>query len=370
MKKLTKKQTLLIGMTLFSMFFGAGNLIFPPLLGAHSGTNFIPAVFGFILTAVLLPTLAIVVVAKHHGLKNLTDRIHPLFSLVFITLVYLLIGPGVAIPRTASTSYEMAIAPLLSSKMTSLQIVYALLFFAASTYIALHPNRLKDLLGKYMTPLLLGLILLVFIGTLVSQDATIGNATQTYQHTPTVQGFIDGYQTMDILAALNFGIVITLNVRDFGIYDDRAIARSIMKAGLIAGSLLAIIYLATGYIGAHTSMYTSTMNNGANILTYAIDLAFGKAGQILVGLIFFIACFNVCTGLLSCVSEYFYTLIPKIPYKVWLIGFASLSFVISSMGLDFILDLSTPVLEIICPIAVIVILFGLIISPKNEKTSD
>ncbi|WP_317437546.1 branched-chain amino acid transport system II carrier protein, partial [Thomasclavelia spiroformis] len=115
MDKLSLKNTLIIGITLFSMFFGAGNLIFPPLIGAKSGEQFVLAILGFILTAVVIPTVAVIVVSKHRGLKNITDRFHPKFTLIFITLVYLLIGPCVAIPRTASTSFEMTLAPFISS---------------------------------------------------------------------------------------------------------------------------------------------------------------------------------------------------------------------------------------------------------------
>lgn len=365
MKKLSLKNTLIIGVTLFSMFFGAGNLIFPPLLGVQAGKEFILAVSGFIVTAVIIPTIAVIAVAKHHGLKNLTDRIHPVFTIIFVTLVYLLIGPCVAIPRTASTSFEMALAPLIGNSFFS-QMIYALIFFALSSYVALHPNRLKDLLGKIMAPILLALIAILFIGTLVAVPFGTVDPNAHYASGAFMSGFIDGYQTMDILAALNFGIIIALNIQDIGVKEPKQIAKEIVKAGVIAGVLLGIVYMITGYIGMHTSSVMHEANNGAEVLSYAIYTAFGSWGQLIVGAIFFIACFNVSTGLLSCCAEYFHELVPQLSYKKWLFGFAFFSFIVSSFGLNFILEFSVPILSVMCPIAIIVVIIGLIM-PYKEK---
>lgn len=368
MKKLNIKNSLLIGFTLFSMFFGAGNLIFPPLLGAQSGTHFTGSMLGFLLTAVLVPSVTVIVVAKHQGLKNLTDRIHPLFTLVFVTLIYLLIGPCVAIPRTASTSFEMAFSPLLSQDHLILfRILYSLFFFALASYTALRPNKLKNLLGKIMTPILLILIGTVFLGTLFNLNMQIGEPYKKYALSPLFSGIVDGYQTMDILAALNFGIIIAINIQDLGVKEPKRVAIEIMKAGLIAGILLGLVYCATGYVGMYTSGAFANVTNGAQVLVYAIENSFGSFAQILVGLIFFIACFNVCTGLLSCCAQYFHELIPKCSYKMWLFGFAVFSFVVSSFGLDFILNMSLPVLSIMCPIAILIVLFGIVIKPKEKK---
>lgn len=366
MDKLSLKNTLIIGITLFSMFFGAGNLIFPPLIGAKSGEQFVLAILGFILTAVVIPTVAVIVVSKHRGLKNITDRFHPKFTLIFITLVYLLIGPCVAIPRTASTSFEMTLAPFISNSFLS-QMIYAFLFFILAGYAALHPNRLKDLLGKITAPILLILIGILFLGTIFAVPFGLSSATDSYANNAFITGFVEGYQTMDILAALNFGIIITLNIQALGIKKPGQIAKESMKAGVIAGILLGTVYIITGYIGMHTSSVMSTSNNGAEVLSYAINSAFGSWGQWIVGAIFFIACFNVAAGLLSCCSEYFHELAPKISYKNWLLIFTAFSFVVSSFGLDFILEFSVPILSIMCPISIIIVLIGIILPYKENK---
>lgn len=363
MQKLNPKNLIIIGFTLFSMFFGAGNLIFPPLLGAQAGSTSIPAMLGLIVTAVCFPVLAVIAIARHDGLENLAGSIHPVFALVFTVLVYLLIGPCVAIPRTASTSFEMAVAPFIGQNGNGLlfiRVIYSLLFFAAASFVAMNPSRLKDLLGKIMTPVLIVLIAVVFVGALVKLPAVFAAPTGGYASNPLWTGFSTGYQTMDILAALNFGIIISINIKSLGLTDKRSIAAETIKAGIIAGIMLAVIYSATAYIGAVCSTRIPDASNGAVVLTYAVKECYGFLGQVIVGLLFFIACFNVCVGLLSCCSEYFSQLVPKISYRTWLIGFTAFSFIVSSAGLDFILTFSLPVLTVMCPIAILLTLYGLV----------
>lgn len=368
MQKLSLRQTLTIGFMLFSMFFGAGNLIFPPLLGAQAGTHTLVAMMGLMLTAVCFPILAVVAVAKHDNLVKLGSMLHPSFGTVFTELICLMIGPFVAIPRTCSTSFEMAVAQFISlpdgTELFLIRLLYSFLFFAATTFVALHPNKLKDILGRIMTPILVVLIVITFVAAFLKLPVKLAPAATTgYETHPLLAGFLTGYQTMDILAALNFGLVIAVNIEDFGVHDHLAIAKETMKAGVIAGVMLGLVYLATSYIGAVCSGVPGLLTEsetGAGILAYAIEQCFGPVGQIIAGLIFFIACFNVCSGLLSSCSEYFHKLQPKVSYKAWLFGFAIFSFVISSAGLYRILSFSFPILKVLCPIAIGVILFGLV----------
>lgn len=363
MQKLGYGNLCVIGFTLFSMFFGAGNLIFPPLLGTQAGSSTPAALLGLLITAVCFPILAVIAVARHGGLKTLAGYIHPKFALVFTVLVYLLIGPCVAIPRTASTSFEMAAAPFLQvdiDTLSWLRIIYSILFFAAALLVARKPTRLKDLLGRIMTPILLVLIAILFLGVLLRLPADIAAPRADYDSAAFLSGFTVGYQTMDILAALNFGIIISLNIEALGLHDSKSIARETMKAGGVAGLMLAIVYAATAYIGTICSARLPEVQNGAEVLTYAVHACFGIYGQVLMGVIFFIACFNVCVGLLCCCSEYFHELLPAISYQKWLFGFAGFSFIVSSAGLNFILEFSLPILSVMSPIAIGITLFGLI----------
>lgn len=369
-QKLSKHNLLLIGFTLFSMFFGAGNLIFPPFLGAEAGTLTWQALSGFLISAVGLPVLGVAAVALSGGLDNLARRVHPAFAFIFILLIYLSIGPCLAIPRTASTSFEMTMLPVITgmrldlgelvggtrfSVLTVSQFVYSALFFMAAMIVAFRPEKLTDRLGKVLCPTLLILIGVIFTGCLVWPMGTLGTPAPEYSVGPQVKGFLEGYQTMDTIAALNFGIIIAINIRAKGVDQESAVFRETIKAGIIAGILLALVYGALTYIGAPAGQATGKMENGARILTYVAGSLFGRAGMVILGLIFLIACFNTCVGLLSCCSQYFTTIIPVIGYRAWVALFAVISLVISSAGLDRILTVSVPVLNAIYPVAIVLI---------------
>lgn len=369
-QRLSKQNLLLVGFTLFSMFFGAGNLIFPPFLGAQAGRLTWQAMAGFLLSAVGLPVLGVAAVALSGGLTKLAGRVHPAFAFVFTLLIYLSIGPCLAIPRTSSTSFEMTVLPVLNYLNVSVDTVvkgtgftvqtmalfgYSLAFFTAAMLVAFKPEKLTDRLGKILCPALLILIGFIFIGCLVWPMGPYGAPQEVYGSGPGVKGFLEGYQTMDTIAALNFGIIIAINIQAKGVNQEGAIVRETVKAGVIAGILLALIYAALAHIGAPAGAIAGDMDNGARILTFVAGNLFGNAGMMILGLIFLIACFNTCVGLLSCCSQYFTSIIPIIGYKIWVFIFALVSLVISSAGLNTILVVSAPVLDAIYPIAIVLI---------------
>ena len=356
-RRLEGRDLLLVGFTLFSMFFGAGNLIFPPNIAAQAGTQTWPAMLGLALSAVGLPVLGVVAVARSGGLDALGSRVHPAFARVFTIVAYLAIGPCLAIPRTATTSFEMAVPPFVGADapIGVYQLVYSLVFFAAALFIALRPEKLTDRLGKILCPILVALIVVTFVGCLVNPLEGYGPATGDYATHAVVKGFIEGYQTMDTIAALNFGIIIALNIRAKGVQEDGAVVRETVKAGVIAGLLMAAVYVALAHIGAPAGAKMRYPGNGARILTFVADSLFGRAGMILLGMIFFIACLNTCVGLLSCCSEYFSTILPVVGYRLWVVVFAGVSLLISNAGLDRILQFSVPVLNAIYPVAIMLI---------------
>lgn len=211
MQKLNRRSLLLVGFTLFSMFFGAGNLIFPPYLGAQAGADAWLAFVGFAVSAIGLPVIGVVAVARAGGLSELAGRVHPRFAQIFALLVYLSIGPCLAIPRTASTSFQM-LAPLIGGDAMR-QLIYSIVFFAAAFFVALHPEKLTSWLGRILCPTLIVLIFVLFFGCLFHPVAEhYGVPTADYASLPGLTGILNGYQTMDTLAALNFGAVIALNI--------------------------------------------------------------------------------------------------------------------------------------------------------------
>lgn len=357
MQKLTGKDLLLVGFTLFSMFFGAGNLIFPPMLGAAAGTNFWPAFLGLAVSAIGLPIAGVVSAAKAGGLKRLAGRVHPLFAQIFMILIYLSIGPCLAIPRTASTSFEMLV-PLLGSNSV-LQLGYSILFFTAAFLVALHPDKLTEFLGRFLCPALIVLIVVLFAGCLVHPIASgYGTPTAAYAALPAAEGVLYGYQTMDALAALIFGAVIALNIKARGITEETAVRRGTIHAGFVAGLMLLIVYAMLGHAGALTGAAAPGLSTGAEVLTTLAQSLFGKAGLVLLAAMFIIACFNTCVGLIACVGQYFHELLPRIPYPVIAGFFAFASMLISNIGLAGILRISTPILNAVYPIAIMLILLA------------
>lgn len=362
MNQLSGKKQLLMGLTLFSMFFGAGNLIFPPFLGVQAGSHTWIAMAGFSLSAIGFPILGVIAVAKSGGLGALAGRVHPVFAGLFTLLIYLSIGPCLAIPRTASTSFEMAVAPFMGSGqgLGMAQVLYSTGFFAVACLLAMRPDKLSDRLGKILTPCLLTLILVIFVGCVIQPVGAYGIPAVAYDKNPVVKGFLEGYLTMDTIAALNFGVIIALNIQAMGVKKDKDVVNATVKAGVIAGIVLMAVYGALAHIGAMTGETFGIMENGAQTLNRVVQYQFGSVGAVILAAIFFIACLNTCVGLLSCCSKYFCTLIPKVGYKVWVFIFAAVSLVISNVGLNKILEISVPVLNMIYPPAIVLIVLAFI----------
>lgn len=361
MKRLQGKDLILVGLTLFSMFFGAGNLIFPPFVGAQAGSNTWLAMLGMAVSAVGLPVLGVVAVAKAGGLDTLGDRVHPVFSRIFTVACYLAIGPCLAIPRTASTSFEMAVTPFAGSEapLALFQLAYTVVFFALALWVALKPEKLTDRLGKLLCPVLIVLILITFAGSLTHAWSGYGPAvTEGYGAHPVITGFLDGYQTMDAIAALVFGIVIAISIRARGVTEEREIVTGTVKAGFLAGGLLLVIYAMLAHMGALSGGRFPGASNGAGVLTNLVFELFGPLGMMLLAAIFVIACFNVCVGLITSCGEYFHKLWPKLSYRGWAAIFAGVSLVIANAGLNQILKFSVPVLGVLYPVAIVLMLLA------------
>jgi len=304
-----------------------------------------------------LPVLGVVAVARSGGLDALGSRVHPAFARVFTIVAYLAIGPCLAIPRTATTSFEMAVPPFVGADapIGVYQLVYSLVFFAAALFIALRPEKLTDRLGKILCPILVALIVVTFVGCLVNPLEGYGPATGDYATHAVVKGFIEGYQTMDTIAALAFGIVIAVNIRARGVEEEGAVVQGTVRAGVVAGGMLLAVYCMLAHIGALSGGALPTPADGAEALTNVVGLLFGTVGSVLLAGIFLIACFNVCVGLISSCGEYFHSICPRLSYRGWAVLFALVSMAISNAGLAQILEVSAPVLSAIYPVAIVLI---------------
>lgn len=362
MKKFDRKNLIYISLMIFSMFFGAGNLIFPPLLGQLSGTKMPLSLVGFLISAVGLPILAIVVVAKAGGLHILASRVHPRFALAFTILIYLSIGPFLGIPRAASLAFEMGVSPFLSNQIgdSSLPLfIYTLVYFAIAYWLCMTPSKLVDRFGKFLTPVLLILITTIFIFSFIKPIGAFSAPIGEYASYPVLKGFLDGYMTMDAIAALNFGIVISIALNDMGVTEEKQLISRTIKAGAIAGMILAIIYGMLAYLGAVSQTRFGAVENGAQTLTNVVFYLFGQKGLILLGIIFSLACLTTSVGLITSCSQYFAKLMPKVSYKAWITIFSLSSMMFANVGLSRILKFSVPALTAIYPMAIVLMIISL-----------
>ena len=354
-----RSAVIVTALMLFSMFFGAGNLIFPPQLGVEAGDNFAPAIIGFLLTSVALPVLAIIAVAiSGRTLRDISARGGKVFSLAFPVLVYLSIGACYALPRTGAVSFETAIAPLTGWTSLGAVAAFNIVFFGLSLYFAWHPSKIVERLGKLLTPaLLILLVLLVTVSVTKFHLAPVQPAAD-YASAPAATGLIQGYLTMDSLASLAFGVIVITALHSRGITDEKRTLTGTSLAGIIAGALLAIIYVGLGYIG-RVLPDASSFDNGAAMLSAAAAQTMGSAGQWIFGLIVLLACLTTAVGLIAATSEFFTTLFPKVSYTSWAIIFSVFSIVLATQGLSTVLGIAAPVISVIYPPAIVLILLTL-----------
>lgn len=359
--KLGKKNLLVVSIMLFALFFGAGNLIFPPFLGQNAGENTLPAMLGFLATAVILPVLGVVVVARFDGLEKLGRHVGKRFALVFAVLIYLSIGPGLGIPRAASVPFEMAVAPYLpeNANGTMWMLLYSLAFFLAALWLCLNPGKLVDRIGRGLTPALLALLLVLFVSFLLRGEVRVAAPQEAYRETPFLKGFSEGYNTMDTIAALNFGLVISTTLGAFGLNEKKDRMRYTVLAGIFAGSILTLVYAMLSYMGMCSSGAYEIQENGAWTLRQIVYQVFGSTGAVLLAAIFTLACLTTCAGLINSISQYFSMLFQKVSYRAWVFLITFFSFLVCNLGLTMILSISIPVLNAIYPVSIVLILLGL-----------
>lgn len=296
-----------------------------------------------------------VAVAEAGGLKPSAGHVRPKLVFVFTLLIYLSVGPCLAIPRTASTPFEMTIVPFIGNYGKTAQFTYSFVFFGIALYMALNPEKLSDRLGKVLCPILLYLVSIIFIRSFFAGTFQHGTSIEPCTSHSLIQGFLDGYQTMDTITALNLGIIIALNIQSKGIHDSKTTVSSTTKTGLIAGFYLTLAYCALLHVGGLAGDINGYHSNSARTLMQFVEYLFKNTGVIILGAAFSIACLNTCIGLIYCYSEYFCEIIPQISYRKWAFLFVGLGTITSDIGLDMILQVSVPVLDFLYPLPIVLI---------------
>ena len=337
MKTLKNQDVVALGFMTFALFLGAGNIIFPPMVGLESGPHLWWAVLGFLLTGVGLPVLAIVTLARvGGGLDMLTSPVGRVAGTAFGVAIYLTIGPLFATPRTATVSFEMGFAPFIGDGSAQL-FGYTVVYFALATLIALFPGRLIDSVGKVLTPALLAALVVLGIAALVKPAGGADMLSEAYASAPLSQGFVQGYLTMDALAALVFGVVIVTAIRSRGVDNGRLVMRYTIAAAVIAGVCLALVYVALMWLGATSGSVAPDAETGVALLTGYADYAFGTMGRILLGVVITLACLTTAV--------------------VVVMGLFSMA--VANQGLAQLISVSVPVLVGLYPVAITLMLLGL-----------
>lgn len=359
--KLTLWQYLFIASMLFGLFFGAGNLIFPVHMGQAAGAKVFSANLGFLTTAVGLPFLGVLAIgfSKSNGLFDLSTQVNRWFAYGFTILLYLTIGTFFAIPRTASVSFEIGIAPFIpKTQHTLAQLIFSIIFFSIAYYFSRKPSKIMDIIGKFLNPLFLIFLALLIIASIIKPIGPIDTTavTEGYQVNSFITGMLEGYNTMDSLAALAFGIIIVQAIKQLGVTHHKNITQSIFKSGLLTVILMTLIYSSLAYMGAMSQHVFPISENGSIALTQIFTYYFGDLGLILLAIIILIACLKTAIGLLTACGEAFHQLFPQISYQKYVIAFTIISCIIANVGLNQILTMAIPVLLFLHPITITLII--------------
>lgn len=357
-----KKELLMIGLMVFSVFFGAGNLIFPPIIGKQAGTNVVTTMLFFSITAIIFPILGVVAVAKSNGLRNLANRVDPIFSIIFTIAAYLAIGPALAMPRAGTLPFEIAISPYIPVNVPKglILFIYTTVFFGVVYWLSLNPSKLLGRISKVTSPIFLLLILMLFVGTFIKPVGGYMPPEPLYAKNMGLQGFLDGYLTLDALAGLNYGLVVVYVIKQKNILEESKITKIVISTGIVAGALLFIVYMMLAHVGASsTAMFPNTAN-GAEILADVMKYLYGNFGAVLLACMFTVACLNIGVGLTTSLSQYFHSMVKRVPYKVWATIWVIWSYMLANLGLNKIMAYSVPVLLAIYPASLVLIVLALL----------
>ena len=363
---LSKKELVFIASMLFGLFFGAGNLIFPIYMGQLAGRHMWQATIGFLITGVGLPLMGVAAmgISRSNGLIELSGKVSRGYSVFFTCALYLTIGPFFAIPRCATVPFTVGVTPLLGTGVASgaALAIFSGVFFLIVLGFSLFPGKILTWVGKILNPLFLLFLGVLVVAALVNPIGEISSIAPdgSYVDKAFSTGFLEGYNTMDALAGLAFGIIVIDVIRGLGIQEPKAVAKNTVKAGVFSCLLMALIYLAVTVVGAQSRGLYEICNNGGEVFALVSNHYFGKIGAMILAAMVCLACLKTAVGLVTSCAETFCKLFPKfLPYRAWAVAFSVVSFLIANLGLDTIIAYSLPVLMFLYPLAITLILLGL-----------
>lgn len=363
-EKLTWRNLFFIGSMLFGLFFGAGNLIFPVFLGQQAGSNVFGAIIGLLITGVGLPLLGVASMGMtgSNSVFDLAEKVNRPFAYIFTILLYLTMGPLFAIPRLATISFQLGLAPFIGKNHQSfVLLIFSALFFGVTFWLARKPSKLMTYVGKWLTPIFLILLGILVVTAFIKPMGSLNVTPQgQYVDHAVLSGFTEGYNTMDALASLAFGVVVIDTIKSLGVKHPQQIAKDTIKSGLISVVLMGIIYAFLALIGTMSVNKFPLAANGGVTLAQVFNYYFGSFGSLLLALIAIIACLKTSIGLTSAFGETATEMFPKFNYQAVLAFAIGLSFLVANIGLTKLINYSTPVLMFLYPLAIVLIIISVL----------
>ena len=372
-KKLSKANYFFIGSMLFGLFFGAGNLIFPVHMGQEAGYRVWTACTGFITTGTGLTFLGIVAMglSAKKNLFDLAGLVSKGWAYFFTILLYLTIGPFFALPRTGTVSYTIGFSNIIPSEYSMLALfIFTLVFFGMALIFSLYPSKILLWVGKIFNPLFLIIISLLILFAIFNpmSDVSALAPNENYMNQAFFKGFTEGYNTMDAIAALAFGVIVVDTLRDLGVKEDKAIVISLAKAGFVSVVLMVLIYAGLSFVGAQSGGLFGISENGGIALAQITHHYFGSLGNIVLAIIVFLACIKTAIGLISACSDIFAEMFPRfLSYKIYACIFAGFSVVVANLGLSSIISYSIPALMFIYPLVIVTIFLAMFTKRFNDS---
>ncbi|MCW3160083.1 branched-chain amino acid transport system II carrier protein [Chryseobacterium oryctis] len=370
MKKSKLSNVLTLGFALFAMFFGAGNLLLPPLIGVETGANFFIAIISFGLTGVLLPFTGILsVVFSGDSFHDLGNRINKYLVLILGTITIICIGPLIAIPRTAATTFEVGIKPFFQGMNP---IWSSFVFFAITLALAIRPSKVVDVIGNYLTPILLVLLVILITMGIINPTANFSSSKLSMTGAFS-RGFIEGYQTLDVLASVIFAGIIIKATKDKGYVDKKSKSQIVIVSGLLSTTCLLFVYGGLIYLGATSGVANGTEISRSELLIHISQNILGQYGVIAIALCMAFACLTTSIALTSAVGTFLNKITNgKLSYTLLTILCTIISFGLSIKGVDKIIEFAYPPLVFVYPITITlviyIVLFGRFIKSKVPYT--
>ncbi|WP_394862854.1 branched-chain amino acid transport system II carrier protein [Paraclostridium bifermentans] len=348
------KDILIIGFALFSMFFGAGNLIFPPYIGISSGSSWLISFLGFILADVGIILLSIIAISKAGSLQNVIGRAGKKFGITLEFLMMLCLGPILVIPRTGATTFEMSILPLAKNFNP---VLFSVIFFSITLLLTIKPTKVMDIIGKFLTPILLLSLAFLIVKGIVSP---IGNLEDVNSSDLFITGVTQGYQTMDALGIGGIVALIMTSLVSKGYTDKNENISLAIKSALIACVGLTVVYGGLTFLGATaSSLYDTNISQTALLINITHQLL-GSTGTIMLAVVVGFACLTTSIGLTSVTGKFFEDFTnKKLKYEHIVIFICVFSAIVSNFGVDKIIQIAIPILSLIYPVTIVLVVMNI-----------